>query len=295
MTIVFFGGEPLWRRDLFSIARHARKHDFRLHLVTNGTLIDEAMAARIQPIGFQRVAVTLDGADAPSHDQFRGQPGAFQAAVDGLHHLREAGVPTQINATVTRHNAHQLNAMLTLAGQLGAAAFHAFLLVPVPCGIRIPDTEQLRGDEADHLLSWLYQRSLEVGFEIKVTCAQRPPHAHLPRSDHRRLGTPLIPAALLCLACSAHPGMCFISHQGEVYPGGYLPVSAGNLRHEKFFDIWNHAAQYSSLCTLSHTERSCPCGEYSSLCSGCSLCANPATPACFSPAERALPKPSLLM
>lgn len=270
LSLVLSGGEPLWRRDLFALAQHARNHHIGLTLVTNGTLIDEAMAARIQAAEFEQVAVTLDGADAATHDGFRGQPGAFRAATYGLHLLHQCGVVTQIDVTVTRHNAHQLGGIFSLAEQLNVSAFHVFLLVPIGCGLRIRPADTLRGDEVDEILDWLYNRSLHSAIEIRATCGAR--DQATPRCERSMIeprGVPLVSAAALSLACLAGKGVCFLSHSGEVYPCSYLPVSAGNLRKENFRDIWNHAANYDSLRHLYEDDRHCACGRYSAICSGC--------------------------
>lgn len=268
LTVVISGGEPLWRRDLFSLGKRARDKQLTTRLITNGTLIDETMAARIHDVGFERVAVNLDGADAQTHDGFRGQPGAFAAAVRGLRNLREMGVRTQIGAMITRHNAHQLSSMLTLADELGVQAFHVYLLVPVGCGFRIPEPHALRGDEADEILAWLYYRSISSTMEIKVTCA---PHLHeSPRGEREgKYGTPLVPSLGSCKSCLIGSGVCFISHSGEVYPCGYMPVSAGNLRTERFREIWEHSAALDAMRVNTSGEHACTCGEYSSLCSAC--------------------------
>ena len=100
---VLSGGEPLFRPDIFEIARHAADAGLTVALATNGTLIDADVARRIRESGIRRVSVSFDGADAATHDIFRGA-GAFEKAIAGMEHLRGAGVPYQINATVARHN-----------------------------------------------------------------------------------------------------------------------------------------------------------------------------------------------
>lgn len=297
LSLVFSGGEPLWRRDIFALAQHAKNHDINLRLVTNGTLIDEPMAARIQAVEFDRVAVTIDGADAVTHDEFRGQPGAFDAAVHGVRCLSQCGVTTQINTTVTRHNVHQLGSLLTLAEQLKVAAFHVFLLVPIGCGLRIRPADRLRGDEVEEILAWLYDRSLRSAIEIRATCGARS-HSVLTgeRPNSQPRGVPLVSAAALSLACLAGRGVCFLSHTGEVYPCSYLPVSAGNLRKEKFRDIWNHAAMYDSLRHAPEEDQHCACGRYAAICSGCtrahSIAAAECLPAGMMPLRL---RPSFLM
>src|SRR5262249_54780283 len=155
----------------FDLARRARGHNIRVALATNGTLVDEAMAMRIKEAGIERVSISLDGADRTTHDTFRGHEGAFDAAIRGLKCLKDLGVSTQINSTVSHHNSHQLPQILKLAISLGVDAFHLFLLVPVGCGLAIANDQAVHGDEAEEILNWFYDRSLDSGIELKATCA----------------------------------------------------------------------------------------------------------------------------
>jgi MoaA/NifB/PqqE/SkfB family radical SAM enzyme len=140
--LVLSGGEPLYRSDIFQLARRATDRRLRVALATNGTLVTNDVARMIVDAGVRRVSISLDGADAATHDQFRGIAGAFDAAVRGLRNLKSLGMSVQINMTIARHNAHQLPDVLELARNLGADALHTFLLVPVGCGVDIA-AEQL--------------------------------------------------------------------------------------------------------------------------------------------------------
>ena len=135
--LVLSGGEPLYRSDIFQLARYATDKGLRVALATNGTLVTKDVARMIVDAGVRRVSISLDGADALTHDAFRGIPGAFDAAVHGLRNLKSLGMSVQINMTIARHNAHQLPDVLQLARNLGADALHTFLLVPVGCGVDI--------------------------------------------------------------------------------------------------------------------------------------------------------------
>ncbi len=121
--------------------------------------------------GVRRVAISLDGADAVTHDTFRGIPGAFDAAIAGFRNLKNLGMSVQINTTIARHNAHQLPQVLELAKSLGADALHTFLLVPVGCGVDIAAEQMVPPEEYERMLNWFYDRSLEGGIEMKATCA----------------------------------------------------------------------------------------------------------------------------
>jgi heme b synthase len=285
--LVLSGGEPLWRRDVFDIARHAVSKGIRVALATNGTLVDETMAERIRDAGIVRVAISLDGADRLTHDSFRGHDGAFEAAIRGIRNLQALGISTQVNTTVSRHNSHQLPEMLQLAQSLKVDAFHLFLLVPVGCGLTIAEDQSVTGEDAERILNWFYDRSLDSGMELKATCApQYYRIARQRRAEARREGreVPVLPGhpnqghshghdatALnqMTRGCLAGSGVCFISHRGVVQPCGYLPMAAGDLRRENFRDVWNDSALFHQMRNLDLIEGKCGCCEFKQVCMGC--------------------------
>src|SRR5271157_724391 len=169
--LVLSGGEPLFRKDIFELASYARDCGLRVALATNGTLVSEDVAHKIVDAGVRRVSISLDGADAATHDAFRGIPGAFDKALGGLRNLQALGMSVQINTTIARHNAHQLPDVLKLAKSLGADALHTFLLVPVGCGVDIAAEQMVPPEEYERMLNWFYDQSLEGGIELKATCA----------------------------------------------------------------------------------------------------------------------------
>lgn len=297
LILVLSGGEPLWRRDVFQIASHAASKGIRVALATNGTLVDEAMAQRIKDAGIVRVSISLDGADRATHDSFRGHDGAFDSAIRGLQCLQELGISTQINSTVSRHNAHQLPEMLELARQLKVDAFHLFLLVPVGCGLTIAEDQSVGAVEAEEILNWFYDRSLDSGMELKATCA--PQYYRIVRqrrAEARRQGAEPAPLMAghpnhLAQHAAAHPGahpgghptdlnqmtrgclaasgVCFISHRGSIQPCGYLPLEAGNLTRQSFRDVWENSQLFADLRDLDNLEGKCGCCEFKQVCMGC--------------------------
>jgi MoaA/NifB/PqqE/SkfB family radical SAM enzyme len=169
--LVLSGGEPLYRTDIFDLARFATDRGIRVALATNGTLVTKPVAKKIVEAGVKRVSISLDGADALTHDTFRGIPGAFEAAIYGMRNLQELGMSVQINTTIARHNAHQLPDVLEMARSLGADALHTFLLVPVGCGVDIANEQMVPPEEYERMLNWFYDRSKDGDIELKATCA----------------------------------------------------------------------------------------------------------------------------
>lgn len=294
---VLSGGEPLFRPDIFDIARYAADAGLIVALATNGTLITPDVAQQIKESGIQRVSISFDGADAPTHDLFRG-PGAFERSVAGMHHLADVGVPYQINTTVARHNAHQMPQTLALAKGLGATALHLFLLVPVGCGMEIADDQQISAAEYEEILNWMYDAEMEGGIELKATCAphyfrivrqrqaeerrqgivrQRPDSMHRqaakganghPGGHPGRAGGrhPMNAATKGCLAGT---GVCFVSHRGEIFPCGYLPVEAGNIRQTNFQQMWRDSPLFAELRDPDTLGGKCGLCEFKKVCGGC--------------------------
>jgi radical SAM protein with 4Fe4S-binding SPASM domain len=304
--LVLSGGEPLFRKDVFTIAAYAADRGLPVALASNGTLITRAVAQKIRASGIRRVAISFDGADSATHDSFRGQPGAFEAAVRGLMHVQDAGLSTQINTTITRRNVRQLPQILQMALTLGVDALHTFLLVPVGCGVHIAESEMVPADEYEKVLHWFYDREREGLLELKATCA---PHYFRVRKqrdvDGRRAGqhqrdTPLSGALGADLTpraahhpfsstsprhhpangsrgCLAGSGVCFISHRGEVFPCGYLPVRAGDLRAQSFAEVWERSPVFAVLRDPDLLLGKCGACEFRKICLGCRARAYAAT------------------
>ena len=320
--LVLSGGEPLYRSDIFQLARYATDKHLRVALATNGTLVTKDVARRIVDSGVKRVSISLDGADAATHDSFRGIPGAFDAAVHGWRNLKALGMSVQINMTIARHNAHQLPEVLQLARNLGADALHTFLLVPVGCGVDIAEEQMVPTDEYERMLNWFYDQSLGGEIELKASCAphyfrvvrqrraaegrsaQAAAQARAPQSGNGQgvaaigptdmmmpggTGIEIKPAGLvrppghhtghpsghpsdmsaMTKGCLAGTGVCFISHEGEVYPCGYLPVIAGDLRKQSFAEIWDHSVVFEQLRDTGALKGKCGCCEFRNVCMGC--------------------------
>jgi radical SAM protein with 4Fe4S-binding SPASM domain len=294
--LVLSGGEPLFRPDIFQIATHATEHGLPVALATNGTLIDERMAHAIVDSGIQRVAISIDGADETTHDNFRRQPGSLAAALNGFRHLRRLGMSMQINCTVTKHNVHQIDTLYAAAKELGADALHLFMLVPVGCGVQIAESNALPAEEYERVLNWMYDKSQERALHLKATCAphyfrilrQRAAadHVHIEASHShgkpeqvaarvtghghhggRGGGSPNM--AAMTKGCLAGSAICFVSHTGEVFPCGYLPVSAGNVKRQSMQDIWEQSEIFARLRDVEQLEGKCGLCEFKRICLGC--------------------------
>jgi radical SAM protein with 4Fe4S-binding SPASM domain len=264
------------------------------------------MARRIVDAGFRRVSMSFDGPDAATHDGFRKIEGAYQASVEGFKLLRSVGVSMQINTTIAKHNYTHLDDMYRLALDLGADALHLFMLVPVGCGMELSEEIMLKPAEYEKALNWIYDRSLEGKLHLNAPCAPhyfrimnqrgRAEGRPMPLSAHPHKG--MHPANLPTVNLGGHPGakaqghpgghpggegdmsamtkgclagqaVCFVSHEGEVFPCGYLPVSSGNVKTTPLPTIWRESQVFADLRDDSKLEGKCGVCEYRRQCMGC--------------------------
>lgn len=282
--IVLTGGEPLVRPDFFAIAEACTRLFTAVAVATNGTLVDADTARRLSKSGIRRAGISLDGVKPETHDAFRGIPGSFAAALRGFDALRAAGVSVQVNATVTRHNAAELPAILDLAIARGADALHVFMLVPVGCGAEIDDDQRLGAVRSEEILRWLVDKSLELRgrFHIKATCA--PQYYRIMHEAVRQRGMDMSAAGhpggnsgghpgggmeAHTRGCLAGSGVCFVSRTGDVQPCGYLPLVAGNVRERGLGGIWADAELFQALRAPDHLTGKCGACGYRTLCQGC--------------------------
>lgn len=284
-VMVLTGGEPLYRPDLFELASYAHQKGARVCLASNGVLITEEIAKRIKDVGVQRVAISLDGATPEVHDAFRGIPGSWEGALRGADAVMRAGVEVQFNITVAQHNKAQIPAIVRLAEERGVSACHLFVLVPVGCGVQIAGREMLPADEVEAILEWLYEVSERTAIEVRATCA--PQYHRIMRQQggagavararasaqaslgegkgHHMPGN----RAAGAKGCLAGSGVCFISHNGQVQPCGYLPVAAGSVRNQPFKEVWEESRVFNDLRDPDLLGGKCGECEYRVACSGC--------------------------
>ncbi|MDO8690011.1 MAG: radical SAM protein [Dehalococcoidia bacterium] len=286
--LVLSGGEPLFRPDIYEIASYAKGKGLPVALATNGTLVTPEVAHRIRHAGVRRVSISIDGATEDTHDEFRAIPGSFRRAVKGISNLREVGMSVQINTTIARHNYKEAPQIMDLALKLGVDALHLFLLVPVGCGLEIAEEQMISPQDYEDVLNWFYDRSKDTPLELKATCAPHYFRVMAQRGREERAQGRLAVASpahgsgqpgghpggasgmqAMTRGCLAGSGVCFVSHKGEVYPCGYLPVSAGNIRRQPFKEIWETAPIFQELRDPDHLKGKCGRCQFRFICEGC--------------------------
>ncbi len=256
--LIFSGGEPFCRGDLFELVGEAKNRGIKSAVATNGTLVNEKISERIADSGVVKVSVSLDGAAADVHDRFRGE-GSFEKALRGIGCLRDNSIPFQINTTLTKRNCKQLEDICRLAKLLGASAFHIFMLVPVGCGQVLAETDMLSAGQIERKLIEIYELSKKSTLEVKVTCGPQ----------YQRVIKQRGYSGELSRGCLAGGGVLFVSHKGEVFPCGYLPVKCGNVLEDSLSEIWFDSEELLRMCDSSNLEGKCGRCDYKDVCGGC--------------------------
>jgi AdoMet-dependent heme synthase len=268
--IILTGGEPLMRKDIFSLAEYGTKRGLRMVMGTNGTLITPTITKKIQDSGIKRVSISLDGSSKESHDAFRQVEGAFDKAVMGIEYLKQRGIEFQINTTITKHNVSELEGIFELVVRLGAAAHHIFLLVPTGRA-RDMVSQELNAKQYEETLHWFYEKHDTTTVQLKATCA--PQYYRILRQEAYKKGETVnrdtYGLDAVTRGCLAGTSYCFISHEGIVQPCGYLEVNSGDLRKSTFSDIWMNSSVFHDLRDFSRYKGKCGRCEYIAVCGGC--------------------------
>lgn len=258
--LVFSGGDPLKRPDLVELVEYAA--GLALHTAVtpaSSPLLTREMIARLKAAGAARLALSLDGATAEAHDGFRGEAGSYATILRAAEHARAVGLPLQINSTVTRSTAPDLPGMADLVEMLGAVMWEVFFLVPVGRGALL---EALDAGETEAVLHWLYERQRRSGF--RVITVEAPHYRRVAHRLERRHGRRGVRVG----STGDGKGFLFISHQGEIYPSGFLPVRAGNVRTDDLVDVYRNSALFRALRNPDGFKGKCGVCEYRSICGG---------------------------
>ena len=268
--IIFTGGDPMMRADVYELMRYATDKGLRCVMSPNGTLITPETAAKMVTAGVQRCSISIDGPDAGSHDEFRGVPGAFDASMRGIQYLKNAGLEFQINTTVTRANLSSFKKIFDLCESIGAAAWHIFLLVPTGRAAQL-GAEVITAREYEDVLNWFYDFRKTTKMHLKATCA--PHYYRIMRQRAKAEGIPVTPENFgldaMTRGCLGGTGFCFISHVGQVQPCGYLELDCGNIRTTPFPEIWRNSRQFKQFRNQDEYEGKCGVCEYHKVCGGC--------------------------
>jgi radical SAM protein with 4Fe4S-binding SPASM domain len=284
--LILTGGEPLIRKDVFELAAHGTDRGFTVVIGTNGLLLREKQARLMRQHGVQGVSLSLDSTDPLKHDRFRRLPGAWRGVVRATNVLRAEGLDFSVHMSVTDWNVAEIPAMIDLVRELGARVLNFFFLVRTGRGAGLTDITPTQYEEIlTHLVRvqgvgresrpaapsvfdagedpWSTPTRRVDGLLIRAKCA---PHFRriLYQRDPR---SPLL-ANYAHGSCPAGKYYCRITPEGNVTPCPYMPVTAGNLRHIGFAEIWERGQALADL-REPHLGGRCGACEFRLICGGC--------------------------
>ncbi|WML32095.1 TIGR04053 family radical SAM/SPASM domain-containing protein [Neobacillus sp. OS1-32] len=281
--LVFTGGDPLMRQDVFDIAKYAVDKGVRVSMTPSATpnVTLEAMR-KAKEVGLSRWAFSLDGPTAEIHDHFRGTAGSFDLTIERIKYLHELEMPIQINTVVSRYNYEHLEEMAKLVEELNCVLWSVFFLVPTGRG-QVAD--MISPVEHEKVLRWLYDLSKQVSFDIKTTEAMhyrrvviqqkmREAKAKTNEIDYlaalteKGLTGSIDGLGRAPKGVNDGNGFVFISHIGDVYPSGLLPVKAGNVRETPLAEIYRESPIFKALRNPDGFKGKCGVCEFRYVCGG---------------------------
>jgi radical SAM protein len=289
---ILTGGDPAKRSDIFDIISYAREQGLRVAMTPSATpLITRDAVRRFADAGLVRLALSLDGEDAPTHDRFRGVTGSFNRTLEILGWCREFGLETQIHTTVTRHVLEQLPAIAEMIAQCGIKLWALFLLIAVGRAAR-PEIRRLNlnARQFESLFHWLYDLTKSAPFDVtpregyhyrRVLLQRRAAELGvsaeaLLMDAEKRNWTPtdLASSAQATkivrapLGVNDGKGILFVSHQGDVQPSGFLNLVGGNIRSQSLPDIYRQSDVFRRVRDYTQLKGKCGFCEFKTICGG---------------------------
>ena len=275
-VLVLTGGDPLKRPDLWRLIEHAASRGLQIALTPSATpLATRDAFRRARDAGVQRLGISLDGPDAATHDAFRGWNGSYARTLEMLADARDLGLPVQVNTTITRRNFLQIDTMANLLSSQGIAMWAVFFLIPVGRGVF---EERISPDEYEVAFEQLFRLSQRMPYAIKTTEAP-----HYRRFVLQKGGNPLAgpgPArgdASRTEAQRGHraplgvgdgKGVMFVSHNGEIFPSGFLPLLCGKFPADSVVSTYQKHPTFRALRDPDHFKGKCGICDYRHECGG---------------------------
>jgi len=292
-VLIITGGDVLMRPDAFDLIEHARSLGIPVGLAPSVTpkLTDEAIR-RLVELGVSIVSLSLDGATAPTHEGIRGVPDHFEATVQALRRLVAAGFTVQVNTVVMRDNVAELPAIAQILKDVGVKIWEVFFLIPVGRGHAVGAVTPEESEDISHFLYDasaydLIVRTVEAPFFRRVV-SWRKAQGPLPSDDsalvasqyhlgplysalaeelRTRLGPPISAPRAQSTGTRDGKGIIFVSHDGAVYPAGFLPLTLGNIREQSLVSIYREHPLLNDI-RASRFSGKCGACDYRDICGG---------------------------
>jgi AdoMet-dependent heme synthase len=281
IIFVFSGGDCLKRPDIVELTAHGVQLGLRMAVTPATTpLCTREKLEELYAAGMSRLAVSLDGPNAAVHDEFRQVQGSFDHGLRILRTALEVGMSTQVNTVVARHNKDDFRVMAQLLSEVGIVFWEVFFLVPTG---RARPEDVAGADAFESVFHDLYDLAKTVPFDIKATAAPQYARIVLQRKNAEMRAGARQEASDILTDGAAHSlkdgigrargvndgdGFLFVSHTGDIFPSGFLPKSAGNVRTHDLVDVYRNSELFVSLRDKTLLKGKCGVCEYRPVCSG---------------------------
>lgn len=265
-VFVLTGGDPLKRNDTYALIKYARRKGLEPSLTPSATpLLTEEAVMKMKEHGLGRMAVSLDASNAAAHDDFRRVPGSFDLTLRAIRAASREAIPVQVNTTVTRRTIDDLPNMVSLLEDLGISMWSVFFAVPTG---RAKSSDLVTAAEVEELFGFLFETSQRVPFAIRTTEAMHYRRYVLQHGGAMPLGVHPNGAPRAPRGVNEAKGFVFISHIGDVYPSGFLPLKAGNVKQQSLGDIYRTSKLFVDLRDSNNLHGKCGRCEFRDLCGG---------------------------
>lgn len=279
--LAFSGGEPLMGKGFWEVAEYARDRGIWLSVATNGTLVTPEVAERLYDVGIDYIQISLDSPVPERHDWFRGIPGAWKKTVEGIKNAVAAKKrPTSsvgVAMVLMRWNYGEVDDMVKLVADLGVDIFYIYNFIPVG-NARAMAEQDISPEMREDVLHKLYRYLAEGRISVMTTSPQfgRVCMMEAPAGGRMVMGHYGIDAgerarvlAQYIGGCGAGRAYCCIEPDGTVTPCVFMKLPVGDLRKQRFLDIWRNSPVMSKLRDRENLKENCRSCEYRPVCGGC--------------------------
>lgn len=279
-VVAFSGGEPLVRKDIFQLTKYTNEKGIYVAVATNGTLITKKKAREMREAGIRFTQISLDGASAETHDNFRGIKGVFEKTIRGIKNCVDEGFFVNIAATATKYNYNEIPKIIDLCEDLGVNWFMLYNFVPTGRGEFITEND-LTPSEREHVLNELWDR-LKKGGKVSVL-STAPQFARVALETEINNNEKIVPThfanpsfqgKLVNLAefiggCGCGRLYCAIRPNGDIEPCVFFPLKIGNIKNDDFERLWRTNSILKELRNKDILNEKCGSCEYRYYCGGC--------------------------
>jgi radical SAM protein len=266
--LILTGGDPLQRNDLYDLIDEAKRLQLMVSITPSATpSLTPEVLAKLKDHGIESIGLSLDGSNAARHEAIRGVDGCFDRTIRTAQAASDLGLPIQINTLVSQETADDLPHVYELLKNFQIMRWSLFFLISVGRGKML---QPLTPEEGEVWMNWVFDQSEVAPFQIKTTEAPSFRRVALNRMKKASRSSHEIEQSSVYRGFGIRDGngIMFISNQGNIYPSGFLPLMAGNVRSDHLVNVYRHSPLFYALHSSSKFKGKCGRCEYGSICGG---------------------------